>query len=307
MAQKAATQQPGLDFGALVQRLERGEVIPFFGSEIIHTSNPPMPAYAEVVRQLSGNARYSDHDGPCLPMISQYYQMTEYGRSTLIDTYHEAALPECGDFQVCEFYALLSKIKQPIIVISTSYGNHLEQAFQTSGKKYILLTHTIPAPGEKETGSPFVVWYSDKKSPEPPCAEDHISSLAPMEKGYSIVYKIRGAFSLYQTRDAIDTLMITDDDYFSFSKHTKKLFPSYLGVQMKRRSLLFFGYNLKRWHDRLIVSSILEKRRLQRERYYTVRTNPSQYERAFWKFNGVDILPIKFDTFIKNLIEASGN
>ncbi len=306
MTKKVATKQPGPNFGALVQRLERGEVIPFFGSETIHSTEPPIPAYAEVVRQLSENAEYSDYNGLCLPMIAQYYQMTEYGRRTLIDKYRKAALPECGEFQACRFYAFLSKIKHPIIVISTSYGNHLEQTFQKSGKKFILLTHTIPAPGEKESGSPFVVWYSDKKAPEPPCAEDNISSIAPIENGYSIVYKIRGAFSLYKSKDAIDTLMITDDDYFSFTKHTKKLFPSYLGTQLKRRSLLFLGYNLKQWHDRLIASSILERRRLQRERFYTVNANPTQYEGAFWKYNGVDILSIEFDAFIKNLIQASG-
>ncbi len=59
--------------------------------------------------------------------------------------------------------------------------------------------------------------------------------------------------------------------------------------------------------DRLIASSILEKRRFQKERYYAIRSNPSQYEQAFWKYNGVDILPIEFETFIKKLTEASGS
>lgn len=302
---KAAAPPPGLDYNALAKRLERGEVIPFFGSETIHVSNPPTPDYAEVVCQLAENARYAEHDCLGLPMIAQYYQMTEYGRSTLIDAYRNVSLPECKEFEACRLYEFLSGIRQTIIVISTSFGNHLERIFREAGKKFILLTHTIPAQGDKESGSPFVVWYSDKTEPEEPCTEDHLSSLAPMEKGYSIVYKIRGTFSLYEYKDAIDTLMIADDDYFSFSKHTKKLFPSYLGTQMKRRSLLFLGYDLKQWHDRLIASSILEKRRFQKERYYTIRENPSQYEQAFWKYNGVDILPIKFETFIKKLTETS--
>ncbi len=302
---KQQVKQAGPDYEALAQRLNRGEIIAFFGSGAIHHFEPSLPGYDGMVEQLALNARYKDFKG-CLPMISQYYQMTQYGRPTLLDKYKDITNPECKEFEVCRLYEILSETSDPVIVISTSYGDRLEQVFREKNRKYVLITHKIPLPGEDETGTPFIARYSDKEKPDPPCTADDISSMSPLEKGYSIIYKIRGTYSLFQGKpgERVDTLMITDEDYFSFSKHIKKLIPSYLGSQFEGRSLVFLGYNLDKWHDRLIAGAVLEKRRSHRERYYAVTEAPTQYEQAFWKYKGVDIFQEKFETFVKKLADA---
>ncbi len=304
-ASKPPAQQADPNYKVLAHRLNLGEIILFFGSEPIHHSKPRMPEYDEMVEQLAANADYNKFAG-CLPMISQYYQMTEHGRQTLLDEYLDIITPECKDFEVCRLYEILSETSEPAIVISTSYGDRLEQVFQEKKRKYVLITHKIPLPGEDETGKPFIAWYSDKEKPGPPCTADHISSMSPLENGYSIIYKIRGTYSLRQGKpgERIDTLMITDEDYFSFSKHIKKLIPSYLGSQFEGRSLVFLGYSLEKWHDRLIAGAVLEKRRSYMERYYAVTENPTKYEQAFWKYKGVDIYQVNFETFVKNFAGA---
>ncbi|MCP4353430.1 MAG: hypothetical protein GY795_48900 [Desulfobacterales bacterium] len=85
-AQTQVKKSPNYDL--LTERLIRGEIIPFLGSEAPDLSGLVMPCSGELVGKLAEKAEYQDFSGS-LPMISQYYQM-EYSRGTLVRTAKQA-------------------------------------------------------------------------------------------------------------------------------------------------------------------------------------------------------------------------
>jgi hypothetical protein len=301
--QPQRTEEPNYDI--LADRLNRGEIILFLGPETRHLFDLPLPSSEELVQKLADYARYQDFTGP-LSMISQYYQMTEYQRSTLRRKLKEFVEPESFSLQSVLPYQLLANIKPPIIVISVSYDSLLESAFQKIGKRFVVVSHLTRPRTESDFGK-ILIKYPEKSTPEDPCLAEALSGLNLLERGYSLIYKIYGCFELYnpETADEIDSLMISEEDYFSFAKQIERLIPSYLVRQFSGRSFLFLGHNLKEWQDKLVVNAILEKKRTQRERSYVVQKTPNLYERAYWKFNGVDMYEVQLREFVEKLNEKT--
>lgn len=106
-----------------------------------------------------------------------------------------------------------------------------------------------------------------------------------------------------ETGGAMDSVMISEEDYFTFAKQTEKIIPGYLATQIGRKSLLFLGSVLNDWQDRLVLNAILEKNRSNRARSYAVRKHPTTYERVYWKFHGVDLYKVNLKTFVEKLGE----
>ncbi|MCP4110984.1 MAG: TIR domain-containing protein [Desulfobacteraceae bacterium] len=290
----------GPNYDLLAERLIRGEIIPFLGYEALHLSGLPMPSPDELVEKLAEKIEYRDFAGS-LPMISQYYQM-EYSRGTLVRTVKQVSEPGCGILQSDILFNFLGNIDNPILVISTYYDDVIERIFNENKKKYVVISHQIHLRTDHDFGKVFLK-YSNEDEPRKLCTAESVSELNLLEHGYSVVYKICGCFSLCNT-DAVgkpDPLIISEDDFFNFSRHLEKVIPDYLVKHMSQRSLLYLGYNLEKWQDRLIANAILEKKRTRREPSYAVHEEPTLYEKAFWKFNGVDIYEVEPGKFVSEL------
>jgi len=303
MSKKVSNSESiNINYSILAERLKRGEIIPFIGSEIRLLSNlpenPSEIALLSAIQQMAQKARYDNFIGT-FPMICQYYLM-EYGRPTMLRQVKELAEPECSIAQTNPLYHLLSQIPSPLLILSSSYDDGLEAAFKAKNKKFALISHHVQ-PGA-ECGK-ILVKYSDKEEREL-CTPDELSgTVKPFESGYSVIYKICGCFSLCDSNeiDNIDPLMISEEDFFYFLRQLERVMPAYLVNRVKKRSLLFLGYNLNEWHDRLIATAILEKKQGTRERSYAVHNFPNLYERSFWKNFNVDIHEIGLWKFIEDL------
>jgi len=380
-----AAQHPR--YNILAERLQRGELISFLGPGIHHLSKEPLVTSKELTQKLANQAEYQNFSGT-LSMISQYYQMTEYGRGTLLRTVQETVEPRSALQQANPLHELLVRIHCPILMISASYDNQLERSFLEAQKKFVVISHLREEGGVGK----IVLKYAEKSHPESPITTEDVSKLNLLENGYSIIYKVCGCFGLhqegiigktvadprtiqqknevqekwdllseklsrlergliletnpeekfrleksiadikaereqveqqlnevearllpqggaqlYQTSDAqghiIDSVFISEDDYFAFAKRVETLIPGYLAKQVSQKSLLFLGHNLNEWQDRLILTTILEKRRTNRERSYAVQENPTAYETAYWKFHGVDLYQVSLKTFVEKLGE----
>ncbi len=300
--QQMVNAQPwekGINYEMIGERLKRGEVIPFIGSEIHQISAIPLPSNKEIAKKLSEYANYQDFIGS-LPTISQYYEMAGYGRRTLINRVKDLTQQEAVYLQSNPFYDLLGDITVPLIVISSSYDTLLESVFQKKGKKFVIISHQR----EYDSIGKILVKYSGMPEPEEYSAAESIFSLSLLENGYSIIYKICGCFGLYTKGivDQMDPLTISEDDFFSLAKNLDKIIPDYLLKHFSRRIFLFLGYNTEEWQDRLLVNFILEKKRVSMERSYTVLDKPTPYESAYWKFNGIDILQVRLKQFVDQLL-----
>ena len=165
------------DYRVLVERLRRGEIVLFLGPNIASDCNAECPFPKTVISGLASRANYDGFEGS-LSKIAEYYQITELGRSSLIrdlGNLIEAVSP------VVPFYELLIRIEQPLILISAGYDTLLENAFRRGGKKFVLISSIITSTPEYDLGNLFIQ-YSDRVSPEPPCLEEDLSGLEPLDK-----------------------------------------------------------------------------------------------------------------------------
>src|SRR5215510_594757 len=134
----SADEQP--NYAILAKRLSRGEVILFLGSDIPQLSGITELELERLIQDLAAMAEYNNFNGS-LPMIAQYYEMSDYGRSSLIHNLNtligERNIPEI------KLYKLLAKIEQPLVLVSATYDMFLEDCFREAHKKYAVISSVI--------------------------------------------------------------------------------------------------------------------------------------------------------------------
>jgi len=128
-----------------LERLVRGEIIPFLGSEIHLLSNPIINSPDQVALELAEVLKFPNFAGT-LPMICQYYQM-EHDRSSLLRDTQRFIGNECTDMQENPIFHLLGAIRSPLLILSSLYDNGLEKVFEKKNKHFVVISHhteTIP-------------------------------------------------------------------------------------------------------------------------------------------------------------------
>lgn len=300
---EATDSNKGIDFSAFCNRLKRGEIILFLGSDIPRLVGIDAPDQAMVANALAEKINYEDFSGS-LSMIAEYYQMKpEYGRRELEIQLNEL-LPS-GSISV-PLYELLAKIDTPMVLISAAYDKLLENIFREAGRKFVVISSLLSADSEFPEGS-ILIQYSDRDYPEIPVIEQELSRNRFMANGYTVIYKIRGSCHSDQEAsnghlaDQQTDLTLSEDNYFTFARHADKLVPSYITKQFIGRGLLFLGYDPKQWEDRLIVNAILEKRQNTSEPSSTIGTISDRFTRAYWESRNVRQYDIELKEFVSNL------
>lgn len=288
------------NYARLADCFKHGEIIPFFGSDVSHQEEQPFPTSAKMAEGLAEAAEYQPFPGN-LPMIAQYYTMA-WNRKLLIRNIKGAVPPECRESDSNPLFGMAAGTAGPIVAISATYGGKLESAFRKCGKSFAVVTHSVPLKTEHEFGK-IIVQYSDRKKPERPVTSENLSKLNLLEKGYSVIYKIHGCFSLCKENPGseTDTLVISEADFYAFLKYMDKIMPSYILRQIRKQCLLFVGCRLNEWQDRLVAAAILEKRRDVPGLCHAVCPDPTPYEQAFWKYYGVELYEMETELFADRL------
>ena len=98
-----------------------------------------------------------------------------------------------------------------------------------------------------------------------------------------------------------DSMLIAEEDYFTFARHLKHAIPDYLAGQISPRRLLFLGYHPHEWQDRLILTALLKQDAPRAERAYAVQDQPTPYEAEYWKYLGVELYQLHLKTFVETL------
>jgi len=294
LRQKIAQKPAESFYKTLAELLYHGEIIFFLGSESL-LSNPSLFLSDKVAERLAEGSDYGTFGNirNSLPMISQYVEMTKT-RNSLLRTINEIIGQECVGLQPHPFADLLSRLKSPALIISSSYENGLETALQHRNMKFAVIPHHFPSEGQL-----IVMKRQGNTMTQELCTADSIREMKLFENGYSVIYKICGSLNLCNPGQT-DPMMITEKDFFTF---LKRKIPDYLIGLFSQKNLLFMGYNLREWYDRLIVSAVLDNIQSRSGLFYAVRTNPEPFETAFWRRYNVQLHEIETDNFIACLSE----
>ena len=268
------------DYAALAERISKGEVALFLGSDIAQEYGDKAKSEQQLATELAQQAKYENFGGS-LSSIAEYLRLgVEVGSSGLWSKLESAIAHEQVDTAL---YPLLARIDAPLILISSAYDDSLERCFQASGKPYVELSSIVCRTDEYDIGH-VIASYSDHSVKDRPYLNEQLSTLKLYEQGYSIIYKIRGSCTSGSNNELKrDALTVAESDYFTFARHAEEIIPSYLTGLLRGRGFLFIGLNPDSWEQRLLVNALLSKRTHASDDCYTVGVSRDLLEAAYWK------------------------
>lgn len=292
---------PTMNFGALADRIKRGFMVLFLGSDLPLLSGIDSNDGTTLVSELARQVEYVDFDGS-LSMLAEYYEMRpEYGRLSLIQRLHSLQPAPSGTIQL---YQLLATVEEPLILISAAQDTLLEYAFRQAQKPYVVISSVVNPDVNYDIGR-VLIEYSDQEDFTALQQEQDLSTLDPLGAQYSLIYKMRGAFGQRATQPGPlqNTLMLSEENYFTFARYRDKLIPRYVVRQFSGRGLLFLGYAPKQWEDRLLVNALLSERPHQSEAPSVVSGSRNRFEEAYWRRRRIEPYALTFETFVGQLQE----
>jgi len=280
-------QSTALNYAALLEQLQHGEIALFLGSEI-----------PDKIKK--GLEQEENHDALPLTELCELIEL-QHGRTTLYRKVERQANALLLTENFRELAELLAKTPKPVILISVDCNSLIQEVFKQYHKPFVVFS---PAIDSKHLGK-FIVEYWDEPKLQVVTTEE-LSDLRLFERGYSLIYKIRGCFSLNNSELAItkdkDCLILSEQDYFTFARHLDRLVPDYLAGLLQTRGLWFLGHHPDNWQNRLLMKAILEKR--SNSLSYAVDEQLTPFTQVYWKTSRVENYQMSLSEFVRNLQQA---
>ena len=128
------------------------------------------------------------------------------------------------------------------------------------------------------------------------------------------LYNIHGCISQVTGQ----SLVVTEEDYINFltnalGENPDNRLPWFVRSKLETSTILFLGYSLADWNFRTIFKATVERRETKDMRLYAVQFHePQQSNRRdllplivdFWGGKRVDIVNVRADEFVTDLLEA---
>ena len=289
-------------YGVISQALSSGRVVPFLGAGASAVYRPQevegweqdmnfLPFGSELARTLARATAFPDDPDEIsnLALVASYYEHVQGDRSLLNGALRQAF---SGSYRPGAIHALLARVEQPLLIVTTNYDDLIERAF---GDRSF---HLVVDRGDKNR-----VWIGKENGLEPIKTSDLRRELMP--EGLPIVYKLHG--TLDRDRAENDSFLITEQDYVNFLGRAKTCVPPYLAEQMSQASFLFLGYSLTDWNVRVMLSKLRQPTKSgDPPRSWAIHKNPGSAERKIWEAHKVNIYDFDLKLFARELADDLG-
>ncbi|HEX7332615.1 MAG TPA: SIR2 family protein [Pyrinomonadaceae bacterium] len=287
------TSQPPYDL--ISERLRDGSIILFLGPAVATASRQPgdiwrwgqssfLPTPTELAAYLAKSINFPGDPPFNLAAVAQYYAVYA-GVSRLHDRLVEVYSPSLPPTLLHTF---LARQQNPLIVLSASYDDLLEKAFEAENRPYGLLTYSTDP-----TLSDRLLW----QRPGSTEMESVHPSRLYLERDHPIIYKLRGS--------AAAGFCITEDDHVDFLARLirSRAIPPILAEPLTTRPFLFLGYGLDDWTQRTLLSCF-ERELLRRSLWnqsWAVQTRPDLATARFWRKRRIEVFDAPLAEFIEQL------
>jgi|GEM_PF-1976792 len=275
------------NYEVLAERIKRKEIVLFLGSDLSNA----------IVQPLADFCKYEGFKG-IFPKICEYVQLhPDYQRTQLcyqvrkeLQTQRQSLSTAVVRNDLVPFYELLAKVSQPLILISTCYDSLLEDTLTKQGKKFALLFYS-----HKQK---LFIHYCDQNTPQSLGGdEEKWYAQNPLQKGYTLIYKIRGYFNSQE-----DCLTLSEQDYFNWATAVDKYIPNQLATLLQDKSLWCLGQSLQTWADRFLLNAIFQKRGKLPGKTSVVQKDPDEFAKVYWADKGARIYDkIDLSEFVEKL------
>jgi len=115
----------------------------------------------------------------------------------------------------------------------------------------------------------------------------------------TVILKMHGAVDRQDPER--DSYVITEDNYINYLTRIdiSNLMPVTLLARLRASHVLFLGYSLREWSQRVIVHRLWGERKLSdKYRCWALQASTEPLEREFWSKRDVTILPASLDEYI---------
>ncbi len=294
-------------YRAIVRELTDGSVVPFLGAGLAAYARPPgvgwqrglfPPTGAELAEHLASAFFYPAERSRDLLRVAQYVAVTD-GYYPL---YRELRNIFDGDYpptRVHRFFAdlpsrfrELGRERHPLL-ITTSYDDALERAFAEAGEPYDVVSYVADPMEERGRLWHVPHWGEPRRITSP-------NRYTELSDDRTIILKLNGSVA----RDDVerDSFVVTEDhyiDYFARADVTQ-LLPPIVVARLRRSCLLFLGYSLADWNQRVFVHRIWGEQPIAYTSW-AIREELDPVELPEWRNRQVEVYGVSLEHFVSEL------
>lgn len=304
-------------YGAILDSMARGEVVPFLGAGASLTTPPvdsweksptSLPSGRQLARWLAERSAYPGGEGEYdLAKVASYYQ-AEVDRPGLCEALRTVFLRESRPRPLHE---LLADFPRPLFIVTTNFDDLIERAFRDKKRPFHLVVH----PTDRDDLAASVLWWKPgDKDPKP-----YPPSQLPLSLSDTpIIYKMHG--SIDRDGASYDSFVITEEDYVDFLGRMsgQSAIPARFLEHFQRSRFLFLGYGLGDWNFRVMLQGLKQAsdfnsfpseplrlpnngQRRTKLRSWAIQFRPSELETKLWGRREVNIYDLNLDEFVVKL------
>jgi DNA-binding SARP family transcriptional activator len=279
------------DLDDVVAAVLGGRVVPVLGEET-----------DALTTRLAERFRYPRSEPAELPRVSQYAAALR-GYGPLYDELRELVSAEVAVSSVHAFFASLPPVlrarRVPYqLLVTTSYGTALEQAFTAAGEAFDVVSYIASG---RDRGKFCHI------SPDGTCRVIAVPNTYATELSLerrTVILKMRGQVDPSADR-ARDSFVVTEDDYIEYLGRADVAsgVPVSLAAALRRSHFLFLGYTVRDWHLRLVLGRMWGDDPVA-YRSWAVHPQPGPAEYELWRRLDVDLAETPLEVYVQALADA---
>ena len=255
-----------------------------------------LPSGRELAQELAKDVPYPFPDGYDLARVAQYLASSE-GPGPLYQELHDALRRRLS----ADPAAPLPRPTVPpdpdsdgarecMLLLTTNYDTLLEQAFESLGEPYDLVTYIAEG---RDRGLFRHLPYD--RSPTVIRVPNEYTEIRLDQR--PVIAKIHGAVD---RAGGADSYVITEDHYIDYITRADvgSLFPVMLAAKLRTSHFIFLGYSLRDWNFRVMLYRLSGQQEGMTFKHWAMQYRPDPIDRAAWDERGVDILPVRVEDFV---------
>jgi hypothetical protein len=286
-------------YRAVQPLLAQRRIIPFLGPGVY--GDGPLSAFA-LSSAMSALAGLRTEEPYPLATTAEYLELMYNDRPTLLFEFRNMLLERKKQQKPPAVLNLLAAMEPPLLIISATYDDVLEQRLREANKRFVVVAHVLHSNNAEHDGKIVVV----RCGGQPPVEMRNTDDLLLDESNELIIYKVMGSPFLNECAElpaGIDTVVVTETDHLTFlgrleNQHTNV--PTAFSLPFKQRYPLFLGYSLDVWQYRLVMN-VFGKMTKQP---YAVRQPTTPIEELCWSGLHAKLIPSDPEAFAQTLQSA---
>ncbi len=282
--------------------LAQGKIVPWLGSGIF--GRGPL-GRRSLAKELGDPA---DEEQQSVATAAEWREQRFPTREGFLDWFQDLIERQSAEVQRPAMYEVIAAMDNVNFIVAATWDLEFERCLLEAGRSPAIVSHIIRSADHAHDGK-ILVLPLDEGSDAQICLSDQLD----IREWSPIVYKPLGSPLLqkYFGPDVedleLDTVVVTETDHVELVgrlENPQTSIPTAFSRYFRRFPLLFVGYELDRWHYRLVMQ-VFQAVRGKRIRSLAVRSPASAIEKVAWNRLEASAIPLSPTEFAEEILKSS--